>query len=224
MSPRLAQAALRSLRQRGVTVRLGIRAQGIHETGVVLAGGDTLAAHTVISTIGNQPNPLVQRLALPQERGRIRVAADLSVPGYAGVWALGDCAAVPNAHDGLGSPATAQFAVLQARQLAVNLLARERGEATRPFGARARGTMAALGRRNGVAEIFGLELSGLPAWLLWRAFYLSQMPTLRRKLRVWVEWTWGMFFPADITHLRFTRSQDLPAAEPGLRAHGAGTP
>jgi NADH dehydrogenase len=49
-------------------------------------------------------------------------------------------------------------------------------------------------------------LSGLPAWLIWRAYYLSQMPTFGRKLRIYVEWTWGMFFPTDITHFRFTRS------------------
>jgi NADH dehydrogenase len=75
--------------------------------------------------------------------------------------------------------------------------------------------MAAIGRRNGVAEVFGVGFAGLPAWLLWRAYYLAQMPTLRRKLRVFVEWTWGMFFPSDITHLRFTRSRRLQAEEGG---------
>ena len=69
--------------------------------------------------------------------------------------------------------------------------------------------MAAIGRRKGVADVFGIPLSGLPAWLLWRAYYLSQMPTFGRKLRIFVEWTWGMFFPNDITHLRFTRSPEL---------------
>ena len=117
------------------------------------------------------------------------------------LWALGDCALVPNGFDGQASPPTAQFAVRQARLLARNLLARPRG------------MMAAIGRHNGVAEVLGVGFSGLPAWLLWRAYYLSQMPTLRRKLRIWVEWTWGMFFPADITHLRFTRSGELPVHE-----------
>jgi NADH dehydrogenase len=69
--------------------------------------------------------------------------------------------------------------------------------------------MASIGHMKGVAQAFGLCFSGLPAWLIWRADYLSQMPTLRRKLRVFVEWTWGMFFPTDITHLRFTRSAAL---------------
>ena len=66
---------------------------------------------------------------------------------------------------------------------------------------------------KGVAQLFGVPLTGLPAWLVWRAYYLSQMPTLGRKLRIYVEWTWGMFFPTDITHLRFTRSQALLDAE-----------
>jgi NADH dehydrogenase len=77
------------------------------------------------------------------------------------------------------------------------------------FDYRARGSMAAIGHMKGVADVFGVPLWGLPAWLLWRAYYLSQMPTLGRKIRIFIEWTWGMFFPTDITHLRFTRSQEV---------------
>ncbi len=215
MSPRLAAAALRSLQQRGVAVELNARAASIHERAVVLGDGRSLAAQSVISTIGTRPNSLATELGLATERGRLIVEADLSVPDHAGVWALGDCAQVPNAHDGQLSPPTAQFAVRQAKTLAGNLLAHRQGEPTRPFAARPLGMMAAIGRHNGVAEVLGVGFSGLPAWLLWRAYYLAQMPTLRRKLRIWVEWTWGMFFPADITHLRFTRSADLPAHERG---------
>jgi NADH dehydrogenase len=215
MSPRLADAALRSLQRRGVNVQLRTRASAIHERGVRLEGGSGLAAQTVISTVGTRPNSLATELGLATERGRIIVEPDLSVSGHGHLWALGDCASVPNGFDGKASPATAQFAVRQAQQLAGNLLARLRGQPTRPFVARPRGMMAAIGRHNGVAEVFGFSFSGLPAWLLWRAYYLSQMPTLRRKLRIWVEWTWGMFFPADITHLRFTRSAELPMHERG---------
>ncbi|HEX6720470.1 MAG TPA: NAD(P)/FAD-dependent oxidoreductase [Burkholderiaceae bacterium] len=215
MSPRLAAAALRSLQGRGVAVELNTRAASIHERAVVLGDGRSLAAHSVISTIGTRPNSLATELGLATERGRIVVEPDLSVPGHAGVWALGDCAQVPNEHDGQVSPPTAQFAVRQARTLADNLLAHRHGKPTRPFAARPFGMVAAIGRHNGVAEVLGIGFSGLPAWLLWRAYYLSQMPTLRRKLRIWVEWTWGMFFPADITHLRFTRSGELPAHERG---------
>jgi NADH dehydrogenase len=74
--------------------------------------------------------------------------------------------------------------------------------------------MAGLGHLNGVAQVFGVRLSGLPAWLLWRAYYLAQMPTPGRRVRIFVEWTWGMVFPADITHLRFTRSRDVERQSP----------
>ena len=66
--------------------------------------------------------------------------------------------------------------------------------------------------------MLGVPLSGLPAWLLWRAYYLSQMPTLGRKIRIFVEWTWGMFFPTDITHLRFPGSRALQRTEQTERA------
>lgn len=129
-----------------------------------------------------------------------------------GLWAIGDCASVPNAFDGTTAPPTAQFAVREARTLAANLRAVVSGGSVKGFAYRARGQMAALGHRRGVADAFGMPLWGLPAWLLWRAYYLSQMPTLGRKLRIFVEWTWGMFFPNDITHLRFTRSNELGEA------------
>src|SRR5207253_4273951 len=151
-------------------------------------------------------------MALPTERGRVLVNADLSIRDTPGVWAIGDCALVPNAHDGKPAPPTAQFAVREARCLAENLLATIRHEPTHPFKHRSRGSMAAIGHRKGVAEISGIAISGLLAWLVWRAYYLSQMPTLGRKLRIFVEWTWGMFFPNDITHLRFTRSHELADA------------
>ena len=205
---RLGRAALGSLAKRGVDVRLGMRAGALDEQGVRLADGQFIHAATVISTIGTRPNPLVESAGLPLERGRIRVAADLSVPGHAGLWAIGDCALVPNALDGSYAPPTAQFAVAQAKWLARNLVQGVLQGEQRAFRHRSRGMMAAIGHLNGVAQVFGLSLSGLPAWLLWRAYYLSQMPTLGRKLRLLVEWTWGMFFAADITHLRFTRSRE----------------
>jgi NADH dehydrogenase len=148
-------------------------------------------------------------MLLATDRGRIVVDPDLSVPEKPGVWAVGDCALARNAFDGKPCPTTAQFAVREAQCAARNILASLAGEPTRAFRYRPRGSMAAIGHRKGVAEAFGIPLTGLPAWLLWRAYYLSKMPTLGRKVRIFVEWTWGMFFPNDITHLRFTRSQEL---------------
>ena len=208
----LGHAAAASLRARGIDVRLGARAARVVGDGVQLAGGEFLDAGTVICTIGTRPNALVEGLGVALQRGRIQVAADLSVPGADGVWAIGDCAAIANAaQPGSLAPPTAQFAVAEARALAHNIVARLSNRPTRAFGHVAKGTMATTGHLKGVAQLFGLRLSGLGAWLLWRAFYLSRMPTLGRKFRIWVEWTWGMFFAADITHLRFTRTGD---AEP----------
>jgi NADH dehydrogenase len=146
---------------------------------------------------------------LPSVRGRLAVNGDLSIKGAPGLRAIGDCAAALNAADSTTAPTTAQFAVREARTLAANLLAAVEGRSTRAFRYKSRGQMAAIGHRKGVAEVFGIPPWGLPAWLLWRAYYLSQMPTLGRRARIFVEWTWGMFFPKDITHLRFTRSAEI---------------
>ena len=208
LSPRLGAAALDSLTSRGVTVHLCTRAQALTPRGVTLQTGEQIDGQTLICTIGTETNPLAQMLALPLQQGRILTNADLSVHGAPNMWALGDCAAVPNAHDGQLSPPTAQFAVRQARHLADNLIALSRGHQTRPFSHRSRGMMASIGHLKGVAEVGGLALTGWPAWLVWRAYYLSQMPSWGRRLRVFLEWSWGMFFPPDITHLRFTRSHE----------------
>lgn len=216
----LGRAALASLIERRVDVRLGVRAARVDADGVVLDNGERLDAATVVCTIGTRPNPLVMQLGIALERGRIVTAPDLSVPGRPGVWAIGDCALVANGvapARGPGrdavvhAPPTAQFAVAQAHAAAWNIAAQIAGTPTRPFRHVSRGMMATTGHLKGVAQLFGVRLTGLPAWLLWRAYYLLQMPTLGRKLRIWVEWTWSMFFAVDITHLRFTRTHEADA-------------
>jgi NADH dehydrogenase len=208
MPPSLGRAAARSMCSRNITVRLNARAAQIDANGVGLAGGEFVAAATVICTIGTKPNPLVERLAVPKQRGRIETAADMSVAGVPRLWAIGDCALVRNGMTQQFAPPTAQFAVAQARALAGNLIAHLEGRLTRPFSHVSKGMMATTGHLKGVAQVAGLRLSGLPAWMLWRAYYLLLMPTLGRKLRIFVEWTWSMFFAADITHLRFTRTHE----------------
>jgi NADH dehydrogenase len=225
LSPRLGAAALKSLRERGVQVRLDTRAACVSAEGVVLNDGELVPGHTVVCTIGTTANPLLAGLGLPMTGGRLSTAGDLSVPGHDGLWALGDCAWVPNALDGRACPPTAQFAVRQARHLAANLAARIDGRPTRPFSYRSRGMMASIGHLKGVAEVAGIPLSGWPAWLVWRAYYLSQMPSFGRRLRIFFEWAWGMFFPPDITHLRFTRSAEMQADEARRqREHAQGMP
>jgi NADH dehydrogenase len=224
----LGQAATRSLRERHIDVRVGARAARVDANGVTLESGETINGATVICTIGTKPNPLVEKLkqqvALPTQRGRIETAPDMSVAGFPGLWAIGDCALVKNAQDGKLSPPTAQFAVAQAEQLASNIMRAVSRQPTRPFSYKTKGMMATTGHMKGVAEVYGMKLSGLPAWMLWRASYLMMMPTFGRKLRILVEWTWGMFFATDITHLRFTRTTEADEAQaaPLLHAHHRG--
>lgn len=209
LPPSLGQAAERSLTKRGVEVMTMTGASAITARDVQLNDGRVISAATTICTIGTTPNALTVRLQpLAMERGRIACQPDLSVAGADGVWAIGDCALIRNGGQGLAPP-TAQFAIAEARHLAKNLVARCLGSATQPFTYTARGMIATVGHLKGVAKIFGIRLSGLPAWMLWRAYYLSQMPTFGRKVRIFVEWSWGMFFPPDITHFRFTRSHEL---------------
>ena len=91
------------------------------------------------------------------------------------------------------------------------MVARIKGLPTRAFHHVSKGMMATTGHNKGVALAYGIPLTGTPAWLLWRAYYLMRMPTLGRKLRIWVEWTWSLFFPLDITHIRYTRTADVDA-------------
>jgi NADH dehydrogenase len=204
----LGSAAQRSLLRRGVEVMTMTSAAAVGAREVTLKDGRILAAATTICTIGTMPNALAARVQpLPMERGRLVTNPDLSVANAEGVWALGDCALIRNGDE--VAPPTAQFAIAEARHLAGNLIAVLHGRATRPFAYQARGMMATVGHLKGVASIYRIRLSGLAAWLLWRAYYLSQMPTFGRKLRIFVEWSWGMFFAPDITHFRFTRSHEL---------------
>ena len=213
----LGRAAARSMTARGIDVRLGARAACVDADGVRLASGEFIDGGTVICTIGTKPNPLVERLGVALQRGRIETAPDLSVPNAPGVWAIGDCALIRNqALNGAFAPPTAQFAVAEAHALAHNIVSAIAGRPTRAFAHVSKGMMATTGHLKGVAQLFGLRLAGLPAWLLWRAYYLSRMPTLGRKFRIWIEWTWSMFFAADITHLRFTRTSE---ADPEPLSH-----
>jgi NADH dehydrogenase len=219
LSARLGEFAGRRMMARGIDVRLNARAVRIDDRCVTLADGTTIPAGTVVSTIGTMPNPMLADVPLPKDRGRIVTRADMSVPGFDGVWALGDCAAVPNARDGKLSPPTAQFAVRQARVLAGNIVASLEGRPTTAFRYRPLGQLSSIGHNDAVAELLGLRISGFVAWLLWRGVYLLKIPTLARKSRLFLEWNWAMFFPPDISHLSFKRTRrEPPPAEPRLKA------
>jgi NADH dehydrogenase len=219
LSASLGEFTLRKMRNAGVDVRLGTRAACVTDRHVQLESGEIIVGGTVICTIGTQPNSLLESIPAIKSRGRLVVNPDMSVPGVDGVWAAGDCAAVINALDGKVCPPTAQFAEAQATQLAANIVARLAGEPTKPFRFHPKGQLSSIGHNKAVAEVFGLKLSGFVAWLMWRGLSLLRIPTLARKTRLFLEWNWAMFFPPDLAHLGYRRTQRhipqiLGAAEP----------
>jgi len=214
LSARLGKFTLQKMRYRGVEVRLGARAAQVTDRGVHLDCGEIIEAGTVVCTIGTQPNTLVDQIPSAKNRGRLVVNPDMSVPGIDGVWAAGDCASVVNALDGKTCPPTAQFAEAQAKQLAANIVARLSGKTTRAFRYRPKGQLASVGHNKAVAELAGLKLSGFIAWLLWRGLYLLRIPTLARKSRLFLEWNWAMFFPPDIAHFGYRRTQRRAPVRP----------
>jgi len=207
LSPHLGAFTLRKMLSRRIDVRLNARAVRVTARDVHLETGEIIQGGTVICTIGTQPNGLLESIPAVKNRGRLVVNPDFSVPGVEGVWAAGDCAAVVNALDGKLCPPTAQFAEAQAKQLAANIVARLNGQATRPFRYRPKGQLCSVGHNKAVAEIFGVNISGFVAWLMWRGLYLLRIPTLARKSRLFLEWNWAMFFPPDVAHLGYRRTQ-----------------
>ncbi len=206
LSPSLGKSTLRLMRKRGIDVRLNAQVTFVNNRSVHLGSDEVIRGGTVVCTIGTAPHLLSEALPFAKDRGRIRTNPDMSIAGFPGVWALGDCAIVPNAYDNKASPPTAQFADRQARQLASNIVASTLGKPTQAFSYRPKGQLASIGHNKAVVELFGLRLSGFVAWLLWRGVYLLKVPTFARKVRLFLEWNWAMFFPPDIAHLGYGRS------------------
>jgi NADH:ubiquinone reductase (H+-translocating) len=208
----LSEFALRKLRQNGLDVRLNTDVKEVTARYVRLSTGERINTGLILCAIGTAPVALIKKIGLPLERGRLKNEPDMRVTSSANVWAFGDCAAVPNAWNAKISPPTAQFALRQAKQLAANLDRVRRGEATKPFRFRPQGLLATIGHHNGVAEIYRLRFSGLPAWFLWRTVYLMKIPTLSRKLNVVVDWMWDLFFKPNVVQVRVAQQQQFKQA------------
>jgi NADH dehydrogenase len=196
LPPKLSDAAAEALRRRGVELVLGRRVERVDASGVYLEGGELIVSATVVWTAGVKPSPLVAMSGLDTEpRGRI--AVDAWMRAAPGVFALGDSAAVPDGRGGLSDP-TAQFALRQGTWLGKHLQAIVNGAEVPPFRYRSKGQLVSLGHRNAVGLVLGIRVSGFLAWFLWRSYYLLQLPTLLRKTRVALDWTFDILFPPDI--------------------------
>jgi NADH dehydrogenase len=205
----LATFAQRLLQKRGVHIRLKTRLGGATAEAALLSGGERIPTKTLVSTVPSAPHPILASLPVQLERGRIVVNDRLEVPDYPGVWALGDCALVPDVTTGQPCPPTAQHAIRQGRRLAENIVAELRGQPKRGFAFKTLGKLAGLGHRSAVAEILGLKVSGVLAWFLWRAIYLMKMPGLDRQIRVASSWFLDILLPADIVQLKTDRGAGI---------------
>jgi NADH dehydrogenase len=195
---RLGEYAARELWKRGVDIRVSTTLESVEEHAATLSDGSRLETETLVWTAGVKASPALGLLGLPlEERGRVVVDPLLKVEGLENVWALGDCAAVPNeATPGKFDPPTCQHALRQARRLVKNM----KGD-PRPYRYRMLGQVATLGRHKGIAEVLGLRLRGFVGWFVTRTYHLYQLPLFTRKLRVVVDWTVALFFRRDIAEL-----------------------
>ena len=206
MSEELSKFAMQKLVQSGVEVILNARVTGVTATSVKLKNGRSISTNTVIWSGGVAPNPIIEELTCERDKksGRIITNKHLEVQGYPGVFAIGDCAFIIDPNTGDPYPPTAQHAIREGTVVAQNIISLIEGKPgnKKVFEYKTKGMMASIGKRNGVGAILGIEVQGFIAWWIWRMYYLANLPTLQKKIRVMADWTLDIFFKRDVTMLK----------------------
>jgi NADH dehydrogenase len=197
----LGRYAERKLRERKVEVIKGARVANYDGVVVTLSDGTSIPAATLIWTAGVKPSPVIAQLPCEKERGRLLVSEYLAVTGVPGLWAAGDCAAVPILDAENFHPPTAQHGLREGVTVAKNIEATVLNRSLKPFRYKMMGQLASIGRHTGVAMVFGIKFSGFIAWSFWRSVYLMKLPGLAKKLRVMVSWTLDLFFGQEIEQM-----------------------
>lgn len=198
LGPRLGDYAQTKLAERGVEFVMKSAVKGFTDGKLLLGDNSTIETNLLVWTAGVSPNPLLDALDCIKERGRVRTNKFMEVEGFSGVWALGDCAAVPDPATEKYCPPTAQHALRQGKVVAQNILAAIDGGNCREFKFKTIGALASIGKRTGVARIMGINFSGFVAWWLWRTIYLSKLPRFEKKVRVALDWALDLLFSKDL--------------------------
>jgi NADH:ubiquinone reductase (H+-translocating) len=206
----LGAYAQRKLTSRGIEILTQARVAGYRNGSVLLHDGGSVPACTLVWTAGNTANPLVASLPLPNRGGRLLVNEYLEVENVPGIWAVGDCALVPDPLTKGFHPPTAQHASRQGRALARNLVAEIDGTKKRAFRYSILGQLAPIGRRTGVANILGVKFSGFIAWWLWRTIYLFKLPRFEKKVRAALDWTLDLCFAKDFACVTESSMKAVP--------------
>jgi NADH dehydrogenase len=202
MAEPLALFAQKTLRKRGVEIILEDRLVAATSEKAILKSGEAIACKTIVCTVPSTLPPVIQKLNCAKDKGKLQTNTGLELKDYEGqVWALGDCAVVKTV-SGKEAPPTAQHAIREAATAATNIAAAIRGGARAQFSFEGLGTLGSLGHGAAVAQILGVKLSGLLAWVLWRCIYLMKMPGLNRKTRIATDWTLHLLFPPDLAETK----------------------
>jgi NADH:ubiquinone reductase (H+-translocating) len=213
LKDQLGVYAAEKLRERKVEIRLNTRVESFSGGVVQLSDGTAIASNTLVWTAGSSPHPLVDTIMCEKERGRLRVNENLEISSRPGIWAVGDCAAVPDCQRGGFHPPTAQHALREAKVVAHNVIASVRGTPKKRFEFSIIGQLATIGRRTGVANILGVNFSGFLAWWMWRTIYLSKLPGFEKKLRVAFDWTLDLIFSKDLVQFLDVRAPMISRPE-----------
>ena len=214
---KLGTYAQRKLAEQKVEIRPNCKVTAVTDQDVTLSDGTTLTTNTLVWTAGISPHALLDTLPCPKVNGRVLVNEYLEVPEWPGVWALGDCALVPDPKTGEFHPPTAQHALREGQVAAQNILATVRRGWKKPFAYSTIGLLAPIGKRTGVANILGVNFSGFLAWWLWRTIYLLKLPRFEKKVLVALDWTLDVLFSKDLVHFRTTRPPTPPPTTAELK-------
>ena len=202
INPALAEFASAELRKRGIEIMTDTQVERIEADVVTLKNGMAIPCRTVCWTAGVTPVPVVAKLGFPLDGDRLAADRFCQVQGTDDVWAIGDCAAIPDpARKGQPCPPTAQHGMRQGRTVARNVANRLAGKKPKPFRYKTLGVFVDMGRQEAVAETVGIKWRGFPAWFLARTYHLSQMPGYKRRLRITIDWTVDLVFPRDTAEL-----------------------
>lgn len=209
VSEDLSRFTLNKLQKNGIKVLLNTRVKELGQNHVLLSNEQKIEGYTVVWAGGVKPNNIISTLNCPHDKyGKILTNENLKVNGYNNIFALGDCAFVADPYTGKPYPPTAQHALRQSKVVSKNIIneiqsvkkKKKREDLVLKY--KTKGMMAIIGKRNGVGIVFGRKIQGFIGWIFWRLYYLGNLPTTERKLRVILDWIVDLFFKRDITRLK----------------------
>jgi NADH dehydrogenase len=219
-SEKLARFANEKLVQRGIDIKLKTAVTSFDGSEIIVKelSGNTkdpidesklysIQTRTLVWTAGVTPVDTIKNSIFKTEKGKIIVNQFLEVVDWPGVFAIGDCCQVVSTKEQKPQPPTAQVAEAQAKTAAHNLYSLITAKEKEEYNYEFRGQMAVIGKRTGIASVFGMNVHGFLAWFLWRNYYLSKIPKFDKRFRVMLDWFVDLFFDRDISRLKYMKRE-----------------